>query len=151
MFFTQNIKPPKALADIIESLIAAIFIDSSGRIEECQQVVSSLIFQPYIIPLLIEGTNSIWGVQKHPVSIVHEIISLFNCHQIQFIYIFRNNDNLNNHQEYDKSIQCNIICHNQIISTGYGNNKKRARLLASIQLKSDNLINILDTMCNCHA
>lgn len=157
-FFHSKINPPKVLADIIESLIAAIFVDSNGRIEDCYQVVSSLIFEPYIIPLLADGTNSIWGCQRHPISIVHEIISSFNCHQVQFIYTtnnnrINNNTNNNNHNNNndDDETQCSIVCHNEIISIGYGKNKKRARLAASIQLASEKLIHSLQTNCTCNS
>lgn len=48
--------PPKALGDVVESLIGAVFIDSDGDMDEVTSVINQLVIKPYI-QVVLEAQN----------------------------------------------------------------------------------------------
>ncbi len=138
MFYPKN-HSPKALADIFESLLAAIYFDSGG-IQECKDIVFSLLLQPFVLSSLIEQENQMWGVQRHPVSIIHEIAGGFGCHELKTEF----EENLTTLQ-----FNCKIICHEHILSEGSATSQTQAKLIASLSISPKDMEVFLESYCNC--
>lgn len=147
VFYSQA-TPPKVLADLMEALLGAIFLDSGSRLDECRKIVSMLILEPFVIPSLVEEIDSRdgedppdWGTQKHPVSVVHEIVSMFGCHDVVTSFSYPSAD--------PPLACCQVSCHGKVLSEGRGRNKKSARLTAAFQLPPKQLISHLQSLCTC--
>jgi dsRNA-specific ribonuclease len=144
-FLYSELNPPKALADIFEALIGAILIDSGGRVEECRKIISSLLLEPLIIPLLVDdGSDCDTGsgvgnenkrLQRHPVSVIHEIVSIFACSEVKTVFTAAVEGR--SFPSLSPRISCQISCHGNVIAEGIGENNKRARLAAALSITTE--------------
>jgi dsRNA-specific ribonuclease len=156
---------PKVLADVLEAVLGAVFLDSGDRaLEECRRIISTLILEPFVIPALVggagmgmgtgEGTSSreegwgsgsdsslVWGLQKHPVSVLQEIVSMFGCRHGMVTSFSCSSSG--------SGYCCQVSCHGQMLSEGTGANKRTARLAAALQLPPQQLISHLRVSCTC--
>jgi hypothetical protein len=173
-FLYSDLNSPKALADIFEALIGAVFIDSGGRIEECRKLVSSLLIEPLIIPLLVDEGDGEDGsilpdesgerikswsrkIQRHPVSVIHEIVSIFTCREFVTAFNEERDDDNDDDDNGDSPpsrhcysrMRCRMSCHGHLVAEGRGENKKRARLAAALSISSEQLVEDLKRHCTC--
>jgi dsRNA-specific ribonuclease len=145
---------PKVLADVLEALLGAIFLDSGARLEECRKIVSTLILEPFVIPSLVGGGAGSrdragllcgWGVQRHPVSVVQEIVSMFGCHEVATSFSSPPSPRTAD----PPLVCCQVSCHGELLSKGSGRSKRSARLTAALQLPPQQLIAHLRSSCTC--
>lgn len=65
----SQLNPAKFLSDIVESVIAAIFIDSGGNLEPCHAFLERIGLLGYLNRILQEGVNVV-----HPRSAAQEVV-----------------------------------------------------------------------------
>jgi dsRNA-specific ribonuclease len=146
----QNIS--KVFGDVVESLIAAVFIDCDGELKIVIDLVNRFIIRDYLDPKLQQ-------VPHHPVSIFHEMVASCRCSDIEFDYYQVNEKRvekgLSDSNDCRELVSCSIKIHGTSICIGRGTNRKAAKkqacqtLLGSKNEFRRKFMKQLKSLCRC--
>ncbi|KAJ3274422.1 Dicer-like protein 1 [Terramyces sp. JEL0728] len=121
LFWNRLPTSPKALGDLYESLLGAVFVDSGFKYEVVTSVVDATIFKRwwYRFEVLIEDAS---GLQiKHPLRQLQEIIARLKCTKL-FMELSSMSDG---------NSECKFKVHDTIIAEAIAENKRDAKKSAS--------------------
>ncbi|XP_039125862.1 ribonuclease 3-like protein 3 [Dioscorea cayenensis subsp. rotundata] len=113
--------PPKALADVVESLLGAVFIDSNSSLETVWEVYRRLA-EPLINPKTLG---------KHPVSELHELCQK-NRMEVRFL-----------REKWDESTCIDVMVDGNMVASATYGNKKEIALNRAAKAAVDCLKNML--------
>jgi dsRNA-specific ribonuclease len=159
---------PKVLGDLVEAIIGAIYIDSSGNIEAAAAFVAEHIINSILQPQLIDPLNIKWGQQRHPLSVLVEVHSSIGCTNIKNTIIKvddegRELSGAGGSMEGESTeeavshcngkVKCVISVHEGVLSrSGVASNKIGAKKRAAAKLLGNNAFTYLErlkTICDC--
>ena len=160
---TLRIEAPKALGDVVEALIGALYIDSGGSLESVRPFVQTYIIEPYLTEVLAEAVDNPWGSHREPSAIYEEMCNIVKCSQLKEEYtapLTGPNGNTititptststsNTTSTYEVKITLHSI---PLPCVGRGSNKKAAKANLTKQLMSQGpmyLLNTMRGMCSC--
>lgn len=88
LFWTFMDSAPKTLGDLYESMLGAVFLDSSFSIDAVKQVMERTFFKPFWhrFESLINGADGL--IPLHPVHQLFKIIYLGQCEALEMKYFF---------------------------------------------------------------
>ncbi|KAK9768192.1 Dicer-like protein 1 [Basidiobolus ranarum] len=133
-----HLNPPKAIADLIESLFGAIFVDSKFSLPQVKKTFDQHI-KPFLEKYIRPGV-----VEVHPVVKLTMMIQKMGCMELTL----RNSTGMSGDSEIQK---CDIFIHDTSISTGSGvvvrSARKEAASLAMDKLNTDP--EYFEKLCKC--
>ena len=164
---TLRVEAPKALGDVVEALIGALYIDSGSSLDSVRPFVQRYIIEPYLVDVLAEAVDNPWGSHREPSAIYEEMCNIVKCSHLKEEYTApltgpngttttnTNNTNTtstttaNTTSTYEIQIKLHSI---PLPYTGRGSNKKAAKANLTKQLMSQGpmyLLNTMRDMCSC--
>ena len=75
----STIPTPKALGDVFESLLGAVYIDSGGDISVVRTIVENNLIRHYVDEAYTMSADLEWGTHENPAAVLPEILSKIRC------------------------------------------------------------------------
>ncbi|RPA90243.1 hypothetical protein L873DRAFT_1718671 [Choiromyces venosus 120613-1] len=140
-FWTSLKSPPKALPDVLEAFLGAVFVDSGFQ----YSVIEGLI-DTFILPYFVDMTVYDNFAGQHPTTFVTKRMTEFQCE----CWGFKSQQCTTGNQTY---ILTAIVVHREIFSHGQGTSVRNARVDASLaamkKLEDPEGVKQLQELCNC--
>ncbi|KAG0129258.1 hypothetical protein HOY82DRAFT_488379 [Tuber indicum] len=140
-FWTSLKAPPKALPDVLEAFIGAVFVDSGFQYNIVERLVNTFIL-PYFVDMTVFDNFA----GQHPTTYISKFMDDLNCE----LWGFESQQCMTGNMTY---ILTAIVVHSEIFSYGSGVSVKAARVEASLaaiqKLEDPEGLRLLKETCNC--
>ena len=151
---SARVEAPKALGDVVEALIGALYVDSQGSIDSVRPFVQRYIIEPYLVEVLAEAVDNPWGSHREPSAIYEEMCSIVKCSQLKEectapLTGLNGTITTTTTSTYEVQIKLHSI---PLPYVGRGSSKKAAKANLTKQLMSQGpmyLLNTMRDMCSC--
>ncbi|EPX73671.1 uncharacterized protein SOCG_02889 [Schizosaccharomyces octosporus yFS286] len=146
-YFWLQIDPPKFIADIFESLICAIYLDSNFSFESLK----------FILPLLVDVLGDPLNLQKENLVLakIHKLLSSQGCSNYKVIQEeeqeAREDENFNLKRESYIFYSVSFVRHDRVVCVGTSRKRNSAKISMKNKLKGllDKNSNLLLYSCDC--
>jgi endoribonuclease Dicer len=121
LFWNQMYSAPKAIGDIVESVLGAIFLDSGFDPEEVDKVLHAILITPwwYRFDALLKSDDGLQS--KHPLRELSDLISSLKCGKLVLeVEVLSNGLN-----------RCRLILHGNIIGENSSESKRDSKKQAA--------------------
>jgi dsRNA-specific ribonuclease len=142
LFFWNHLDTcPKAIGDLYESMIGAVFLDSGFSIAEVEKVIRKTLIEPWWhrFEPLIKGEQ---GLQvKHPIRILAEHVVVLKCTEFA----------MSLEQLVNGFFECRFTLHEQTVGVHQGETRKDAKKAAAFKAVEffEKQKEMLNGICTC--